>query len=154
MYSSPSRRTSACTREANGSGMQRSLRAERPIVIRSRPSGKWSGPRSGYLTMSSVILLEDTGVLRKHQLDRTLTNDNGAGYHIVQASAMHGHGGNQETDTQQCERERITNEVTQEGAADTDRGAIGFFDTQSGRPLAERHAGEAGDHAEVQHSHQ
>ena len=27
------------------------------------------------------------------QLDRTLTNDNGAGYHIVQASAMHGHRG-------------------------------------------------------------
>src|ERR1044072_3475459 len=103
MYSSPSRRTSACTRAANGSGMQRSLRAERPIVIRSRPRGKWSGARSGYLTISSVILLEDTGVLRKHQLDRTLTNDNGAGYHIVQTSAMHGHCSNQKTETEKCE---------------------------------------------------
>src|ERR1043165_610971 len=116
--------------------MERSCLAERPIVIRSRPSGKWSGPRSGYLTISSVILLEDSGVLRKHQLDRTLTNDNGAGYHIVQASAMHGHGGNQETDTEQCEREGITNEMTQEGATDTDRRAVGFFDAQSGGPLA------------------
>src|SRR5215213_1416918 len=103
MYSSPSRRTSACTREAKGSGMQRSLRAERPIVIRSRPSGKWSGGRSGYLTMSSDILLEDTGGATEDQLDRTLTNDNGAGYHIVQASAMHGHRGNKKTDTQKCE---------------------------------------------------
>src|SRR6185503_3037207 len=116
MYSSPSRRTSAWTREANGSGMQRSLRAERPIVIRSRPSGKWSGARSGYLTMSSVILFEDVLAARRkqrqHQLDRTLTNDNGAGYHIVQASAMHGHRGDQKTETEQCERERITNEMT------------------------------------------
>jgi hypothetical protein len=62
--------------------------------------------------MSSVILPEDTGGTKEDQLDRTLTNDNGAGYHIVQASAMHGHRGNQKTETEKCERERVTNEMT------------------------------------------
>ena len=51
----PSWRTSACTREANGSGIQRSLRADRPIVIRRRPKAKVSASRSGDFTINSAM---------------------------------------------------------------------------------------------------
>src|SRR5207244_13371832 len=44
-----------CTRDEKGSGMQRSLRAERPIVMRKRLSAKCSGARSGYLIINSAI---------------------------------------------------------------------------------------------------
>src|SRR5262245_39619204 len=44
---SPRLRTSACSREANGSSTHRSLRAERPIVIRGRFRSTTESPRAG-----------------------------------------------------------------------------------------------------------
>src|SRR5262245_24483537 len=44
---SPRLRTSACRREANGSSTHRSLRAERPIVIRGRFRSTTESPRAG-----------------------------------------------------------------------------------------------------------
>src|SRR5262245_54263224 len=44
---SPRLRTSACSRDANGSSTHRSLRAERPIVIRGRFRSTTESPRAG-----------------------------------------------------------------------------------------------------------
>src|SRR5262245_61244794 len=44
---SPRLRTSACSRDANGSSTHRSLRAERPIVIRGRFRSTTESPREG-----------------------------------------------------------------------------------------------------------
>src|SRR5258707_4716194 len=44
---SPRRRISACSREANGSSTQRSLRAERPIVVRNLLNSTTESPCDG-----------------------------------------------------------------------------------------------------------
>src|SRR5258705_4995956 len=120
-YSSPSRRTSACTREAKGSGIHKSFLAERPMVIRRRPNGKWSGARSGYLTISSDIFVDYERHLaqRPAGLERTLTNNNGASNDIVQTATAHGQRRHYEPHAKHNKRQWITHKVPQQSTTYT-----------------------------------
>src|SRR5262245_6244961 len=126
--------------------MQRSLRAERPIVIRNRPRGKWSAARSRYVAMSSDILLETSqvvGLMRcsaARRRQRTFTNDNCSGNHIVQTPAPFSQGGNKKTKPKDKKRYRISDKMSHQRATNAHRFPVYSFNSESGGPLSQRPA--------------